>query len=199
MRNPTTFELNYSPEKPSWSDLFQSESLPLTYGWNLKGQPAPQAYLSGTKKQLCFGLKVFTAPDFDRSLAEGQFQEGLWNQDVAELFIVDNNLKSYQEINLAPSGAYWSQYFADYRKPAGERYIDLRPKDFYHEIGENFWTVGMTIDLSKLSVKINPMKLRLNFTAISDSPEASYYSLAKTKSVKPDFHAIVGGNLFLFQ
>ncbi len=197
MQNPTTFEINCLTVKPSWADFFQLESFPLTYGWNLKGQLAPQAYLAMSKKQLFFGLKVFTTPNYNADLTVGQFQEGLWNQDVAELFIVDNNLRAYQEINLAPSGAYWSNYFTDYRKPLNNKYIDLRPQDFFKETTETSWTVGMALDLSKFSVKINPNNMRLNVTAISNSPEPSYYSLAKTKSVKPDFHAIVGGNAFL--
>ncbi len=199
MQNPTTFEINYLPLKPDWSDFFKLESFPLTYGWNLKGQLAPQAYFAVSKKHLCFGLKVFTPANYNKELTIGQFQEGLWNQDVAELFIVDNNQRSYQEINLAPSGAYWSNYFTDYRKPATEKYFDLRPNDFFQEVTEDSWSVGMALDLSKISVKIHPGNIRLNITAITDSPDASYYSLGKTKSVKPDFHAIVGGNSFLIR
>lgn len=47
----------------------------------------------------------------------GKFVENLWEQDVGELFIRKGSDSDYQEWNLSPSGAWWTQKFEGARAP----------------------------------------------------------------------------------
>ena len=51
----------------------------------------------------------------DMALRPGDFVEGLWEQDVAELFLMGPDGR-YQELNLSPRGAWWCALFSGYRQ-----------------------------------------------------------------------------------
>ncbi len=81
------------------------------------GDSVPQPIkiaLSVDGGQLCF------APEFPPSAttvpgaAPGEFFEGLWNGDVAELFLSLPN-GNYLEYNFAPNGAWWACEFSEPR------------------------------------------------------------------------------------
>jgi len=68
--------------------------------------------LGVTPEELLFRVLFPTEP----SQQKRQWVEGLWEEDVAELFICDPNTGRYQELNLSPDGAWWSSVFSTYRK-----------------------------------------------------------------------------------
>jgi len=96
-------------------DLLHSPGLPIDQDW--EGAPAPKriAFLLGrTDKELLFGAS------FPAGLhgigAPGQFREGLWHGNVFELFVHSAESDKYCELNLSPTGAWWSMFFDGYRK-----------------------------------------------------------------------------------
>ena len=54
-----------------------------------------------------FSYRCRKTPRCDHSLETGQFVEGLWEQDVAEFFVAAGGTEC-QEINISPTGAWWS-------------------------------------------------------------------------------------------
>ncbi|RMG40562.1 MAG: hypothetical protein D6719_10605 [Candidatus Dadabacteria bacterium] len=118
----------------------------------------------------------------------GQYVEGLWNYDVVELFISDPKKSSYQEINLAPNGVWWSQAFSSYRQreedyatPAGVKTTCI--------VLEKSWETSIYIPLNNLSVQFEPESgLYLNICAILGKDDRRYLSAVKLNSDEPDFH-----------
>ena len=81
------------------------------------GEPAPQPIKISLS--IKGGLLNF-APEFPESAktvvgaAPGEFFEGLWKGDVAELFLSLPN-GNYVEYNFAPNGAWWACAFSEPR------------------------------------------------------------------------------------
>ena len=48
------------------------------------------------------------------------FQEGLWQGDVAEVFLLSNDPSGYVEYNFAAGGAWWAASFSGPRKLSKE-------------------------------------------------------------------------------
>ena len=82
------------------------EHVPLSYpfSWSLALDPATM--------WLCCSLPG--GGTVKSGSARGDFVEGLWEYDVAELFVRDAR-GAYQEFNVSPTGAWWSMTHTEYR------------------------------------------------------------------------------------
>lgn len=117
-------------------------------------------------------------------LPKGTFVEGLWEKDVAELFVAEPS-GCYQEINLSPTGAWWSATFSGYR----ERENEVRPSvEIETRIGDGEWTVGLRMSISELSVGAEADVLLYSPTAILYGPEPFYFAPHHEGEGEPDFH-----------
>lgn len=112
------------------------------------------------------------------------FVEGLWEQDVAEFFIVDRRTGHYQEFNLSPGGAWWSACF---RAPR----VRIDPQPGWTAFGvrtEVVWTNDEWMgrmswplpDLATASVNFNAI--------VAGTAGRRFYSLAALSGFTPDFH-----------
>lgn len=72
--------------------------------------------LATNSTHLLFLVSAENTPRFTNHSA-GKFVENLWEQDVGELFIKHGSESDYQEWNLSPSGAWWTQKFEGARAP----------------------------------------------------------------------------------
>lgn len=172
------------PTNFSLTDLFTLKSEQLTNGWNINAAPKVFAYLAKNKEYIFFGLETKTKPNYNSELLQGEFVEGLWKQDVAELFLFSEK-GDYQEFNLSPSAAWWSAYFSEYRKELEDTFNIPENIETVAKIENNFWQAAIKIPLSQINIKDIQI---VNATAIIYQEEVHYYSYHSLNSEKPDFH-----------
>ena len=117
--------------------------------------------------------------------SHGQFLEGLWNEDVAELFIKGED-GAYQEFNLAPSGAWWAMTLSEYRK----RRIDPKrpvPLHISTTIGSDRWEVVAAFSRDTLEIPLL-LSSRIHVSGMWYRPEPCYLSSHPPSGVAPDYH-----------
>ncbi len=119
-----------------------------------------------------------------KTFAPTGFIEGLWEQDLAECFMLDRRTGHYQEFNLGPGGAWWSARFSAPR-------VRIAPQPSALSFGvltEVEWTAAAWI--GRLSFPVPDLgSAAVNFTAIVASSEGRrFYSLAPLGGSRPDFH-----------
>lgn len=136
---------------------------------------------------LTYRFRAEKPAECDTGLRPGQFVEGLWEQDVAELFVMAPN-RRYQEFNLSPTGAWWCAAFSDYRQL--ESPLPHLPLEVKAEQTASSWTVSMTVCLGDLAVLngLEPQLAQWNVCAILSPPDPVYLCLGSRQSGQPDFH-----------
>lgn len=120
----------------------------------------------------------------------GAFHAGLWQYDVAELFLADPAGQRYFEFNLAPNGAWWSCEFtaprvradeADIAMPGVATFADLSP--------DGSWLAALAIPLDLLKARLDfGPATRVNVTMILESPDQKFLSATALGAGEPDFH-----------
>ena len=115
----------------------------------------------------------------------GEFVEGLWEEDVLELYLAntEEDEDAYLELNLSKDGAWWGAHFSSYRRRAS-----VFDKDKATILqGES--AVYFKYPLSELLVKFEIDKCIGNVCGINfvgDSVE--YLSWNSAKQDRADFH-----------
>ena len=141
------------------------------------------------------------APFLKYDLGCGQFFEGLWNQDVFELFISLDKSETYFEINLSPQGAWWLQRFEKYRVRQSEWNIrsnsdSTKTIKCFSNFNEKSWAVAAIIPISILdsgnmkSISLRTV-LKCNVCSILyNNKGVEHYATASSPpaGALPDFH-----------
>ena len=132
----------------------------------------------------------------------GEFYEGLWEEQVLELFVAADSGERYQEFNLSPSGAWWTQPFSSYRVRDTATGIP-QTLEVYAEEGSAGSRSFFRIPRSALSVRCNfSDDSRANITAVvveTTPSKKRYCAVHETGSGAADFHASVGFRSFAFK
>jgi hypothetical protein len=121
----------------------------------------------------------------------GTFYEGLWEHDVAELFLVNPDNGFYWELHVAPSGAWWSCLFDEPRVRAE---VSNDPPDGVETDsleGVKHWETRITVPLASLpaALAFNPARTRGNVCfCLGSAPRQRYASFAAPVPGEPDFH-----------
>lgn len=120
----------------------------------------------------------------------GEFKAGLWEHDVAELFIADPASGRYFEFNLAPNSAWWSCEFTaprvraeetDYAMPEVATFAEMAP--------DGAWLAAMAIPLDLLRARLDfGPRSRVNVSMILESPDRKFITAADLGGGEPDFH-----------
>jgi len=151
---------------------------------------------SGTRLPLPFTWCVALDPDTvwflcslpgggRSSSPRGEFVEGLWEEDVAELFIKSPD-GSYQELNLAPSGAWWSMTLDEYRiRRSSPRSPEVRHMSTSVLAGG--WSVVVGFSRTTLEVPLNSESL-LHVSGMWYREPPSYFSSSAPHERAPDYH-----------
>lgn len=169
--------------------LFKHEPLELNHNWDgSKSTLSAQAWLFMSEDRLYFGAQVSQPAWCDTHLHRGDYVEGLWQRDVAELFIAADDA-SYQEFNLSPTGAWWSMSFTSPRVRTTELFVPPKNIKTYGHIKNHSWRAAFSIPVNELAVDLNvPGKTRANVSIIVGENPRTYLSHAKLPGNGPDFH-----------
>ncbi len=140
--------------------------------------------------RLCFRVKCAFPAVYDESYLTGDFKEGLWKMDVAELFIKDDNSETYQEFNLSPAGAWWSSKFSSYRQECAKGFQVPKSVSVKTNRSATHWYASLTILRSELAVNCSFSKLsRANVCFIfGQEPSRTYLSVGAPDHGEPDYH-----------
>ena len=126
------------------------------------------------------GGRVCTRPG-----THGEFVEGLWEEDVAELFIKGADGR-YQEFNVGPSGAWWSVTFSTYRTRSAS---SLRPHllSVTTDMRTDRWEVVAAFARSALDVELASTS-SLHVSGMWYRPDPCFLSSSPASGVAPDYH-----------
>jgi hypothetical protein len=136
---------------------------------------------------LQFRYHVNKEPCCDFDLAAGTFRKGLWERDVAEFFVGAVGSPVYQEVNISPTGAWWSALFSEYR--VLEREIKFKPLiETARKKGE--WSLLFRAGVENFVPwqGTDETKRTVSATSILYHPEPNYFAWNHTLGGEPDFH-----------
>lgn len=138
-------------------------------------------------KSFYFSACGFEAPREIAKTESAEFKQGLWEADVAELFISDAEDR-YQEINLSPSAAWWSATFNAPRKQNTESFNAFKVEASSRKNNEH-WYSAVKIPLAAIKINLESAHtLRANFCAcLGDNPR-NFLSYAALPGKQADFH-----------
>ena len=120
----------------------------------------------------------------------GAFQAGLWQHDVAELFLADPISGRYFEFNLAANGAWWTCEFSAPRVRADEAEIAMPEVATFSDLApDGSWLAALAIPLDLLRARLDfGPATRMNVALILESPAQKFVSASDLGSGPPDFH-----------
>jgi hypothetical protein len=123
--------------------------------------------------------------EFDSCHKKGDFLEGLWLRDVAELFLAEPS-GHYQEFNVSPGGAWWCCSFSSYRTRAS---VQRHPETVVVEcsVDDAGWQIIFGVRLDELSVDLSG-PVSAHVSAIRYKPQPLFLSSSPVAEIKPDFH-----------
>lgn len=136
---------------------------------------------------LFFHARANRKPKTKPDATQGSFIEGLWEYDLAELFICEENSPRYLEVNLGPQAAWWSCLFKSYRERSGAPSA-LKEAHTISEITETGWNAGILIPRASFPFLVRDQGFRANVTFIIDDNGPVYFSASKLTSEAPDYH-----------
>jgi hypothetical protein len=163
----------------------------MTSDWHGRPLIPPLGFVVAADAAALWFVATRPAPATCRPGAEpGAFTEGLWEWDVAELFLADPVSGAYLEFNLAPNGAWWAAKFGAPRIRSGSQ------PDFQSALTSHWedspvegWcaAIRVPLDLLESEIGFGPQSTA-NATAILNSPQQTFHSAAKLPGADPDFH-----------
>lgn len=123
----------------------------------------------------------------DTALRLGDFVEGLWEQDVAELFLMGPDGR-YQELNLSPCGAWWCALFSDYRQRENAFQAPSVRTRAGSETGR--WWAELCLNVRDIPVlgEGGWQTTRLHIASILSPDDPEYLCSGHHTGGEPDFH-----------
>lgn len=177
-----------------WGEL-DLPILGITRDWHGRGVDPPAGWsLAMDSTHLWFIATHARGASLHPLARPGKFLEGLWEHDVAELFLADPDSGRYLELNLAPNASWWSREFRAPRVPATaepepfpepfpgvETHAELAP--------DGGWVAAMALPLDELEKRVafGPASTA-NVAFILESPRQRFLTAAELGGGEPDFH-----------
>ncbi len=163
----------------------------LTQSWEGDVSEAPLIYgLIVDHDRLWFVASHSEAAVVHPDAAAGSFQRDLWKYDCVELFISDAKTGRYLEVNLAANGAWWSAEFKGSRRRVNAKEKPFPSVEVFADTAiEGGWVAAISLPLDHLKCKFGMDKTTcMNVTAITGSPNQTFYSANSLAGEEPDFH-----------
>ena len=152
-------------------------------------KPAPEFALGLDPDHLWLCARHKGSPMLHPRAEPGACVEGLWEFDVAELFIADPQGPAYLEFNLSPNGAWWACAFEDVRRRRGPLADPAGKIRSFGEIGAHGWAAALAVPRPLLVEQIGfGTSSPLNVTMILRSPQPQFASAADLGDGDPDYH-----------
>jgi hypothetical protein len=152
--------------------------------WHNNALPTPLAWSIALDPEVLWFVCSLPGGSCSSSTG-GDFFEGLWNEDVAELFIKSPS-GVYQEFNIAPSGAWWSMTLDEYRvRRTTPRRPEVRSISTSAKEGE--WSVVAAFSRSSIEVVLSP-QCHLHVSGMWYKERPCYLSSCPPRGVAPDYH-----------
>lgn len=180
----------FTPESPlEWGSL----DLPLvgiSADWQGSKLDPPAAFTVAADDSMLWFVATRQSPAATHpDAAPGAFTAGLWEHDVAELFIADA-AGSYLEFNLAANGAWWACKFDSARNPS------VSQPDFADSVAtywdcpeQGSWLAALAVPIKFLQQHIGfGLESRANAAFILNSPNQTFHSATRLPGSAPDFH-----------
>jgi len=155
------------------------------YGQPLEFEAAFQLIQDSTT--LYFSARCDLPSPAEPEQAPGAFLKELWKGDVAEVFVRDPHAAAlYQEWNLSPVGAWWTQGFADVREPAADFTPPSGVRTWFRSHRDSGWLATLAIPRSWEVLN----DCGLNVTMILSAPkqERTFLSCVPDTDNAPDLH-----------
>lgn len=181
----------FESKKPLvWGEL-DVPLLGLSKDWNGDALPAPAGFsLAMDGRRLWFIATHRAAASLHPQSRPGKFLAGLWEHDVAELFLASPTGDRYLEFNLAPNGAWWTCEFKGPRQREEETEIAMPEVATFSELApDGGWVAAMAIPLDLLRARIDfGAQTLANVTFILGHPQPKYLTATDLGGGEPDFH-----------
>jgi len=181
----------FTSERPlAWGEL-DLPVLGMTGDWY--GQPLdpPLGFTIAADSSNLWFVATRQAPALCHPGAEpGGFTEGLWEYDVAELFMADPESGAYLEFNLAPNGAWWAAKFTSPRvRSQVQPDFGAAVTAHFSDGGDGTWFAALAIPTAFLKEHVGfGSGETANVTCIMNSPQQTFHSACKLPGSEPDFH-----------
>jgi len=138
---------------------------------------------------LCFRAGADLPPICLETDSGGGFVEGLWEGDVAELFLLNPATGFYVEFNLSPRGSWWCCPFDAPRERTAPGPAPLPGARTESTATGAGWDSAIAVPLASLpaALAFDPGTTRGNITFCLGRPP-SYFTAADLGGGAPDFH-----------
>ena len=188
MANPRLLRTMTEGNAPEASGLLDTEwhilSLPWPTAVHAASGPAPRVRWQRIENRLLWEIEGPAPLAGPPAFPPGGFIEGLWEQDVAECFLLDRQTGGYTEYNLSPGGAWWA---AEFTAPRIRRDPQPPPTCFGVRL-ETQWTAAGWLGRMEMRLP-SAERFAVNFTAVVMTAEGCcYYSLSPLGGGRPDYH-----------
>ena len=126
----------------------------------------------------------------DPASRPGLFKPGLWQYDVAELFLADPGRGRYLEFNLAPNAAWWNCEFTAPRQRVDAQEIAMPDVHTWSDLSaDGAWVAAMAVPLEILRARIGfGAGTTANACMILGSQEQRFLTATPLGGGEPDFH-----------
>lgn len=179
-----------SPRPLLWGEL-DIPLLGLVADWHGASVSPPAGYvLAADARRLWFIAHHRKPAELHPQARPGDFQAGLWQYDVAELFLADPASGRYFEFNLSPNGAWWACEFTAPRVREEEADIVMPEVATYADMAaDGSWVAAMAIPLDLLQARLDfGPRTRANVAMILGFPDRIHLSAGDLGGGEPDFH-----------
>lgn len=170
-----------------WSDVVTLPRSATSECWNGSRLSKPFEWSLAVDSQCLWFVSDIPAAPSERQLhRSNEFVEGLWEADVAELFVLTSN-GTYQEFNVSVDGAWWAMPFSSYRVRASEAAVPHNVAVTIQRSSQS-WTAIMAIPLVSLAVEWN-RSVAFHICGIVYRHGVPTYLTSKVNGgFPPDFH-----------
>ena len=185
------------PATPDFLPLHDPQSPPVVhtiakdwFGTTLEAKPSFRLLLH-PGEAIEFIATAAKSPVSAMDSSPGEFSEGLWQHDCAELFLANPATGHYLEVNLAPNGAWWTCLFETPRLRAMVENLPLDGVIAEGIEGVAQWEARLRIPLIALPAEIGSdlHVLRGNVTfCLGSAPRQLYATYAAPPEGNPDYH-----------
>lgn len=186
---------SYSPTLLSAEQAKKLPRTAISHEWHGSPVSPPLLFSLGLDSEaLWFTASRAAAPLCDLSLSCGSFVEGLWEKELAEVFLCSAEGTRYLEINLSPTGAWWSCSFHSYR--ARDSSAALEGVTAWAEtvtVQAKSWEATLRIPTASIAsaVTFTPKsaEVRANVSGVMIMGASPLYlSYSNLEATQPDFH-----------